>query len=1378
MTLMKRLFVFVLLLAFSVNALADIKEQKKAKDPRDRGDFVIHKDYERNLGNKGPLMTEDFNGAFPPDGWSLQAGSGDWEQLDISGDGSDLSAHYDCYNILGTTPAYLASSTYSIPAEGDYELIFWVNHYLVAGTWGDTDELYVDISTNGGSSWNQGAVNYLEGQAGAGWVQCKVPLSSYSGSEINFRFKGISCWGSYSILVDDVSIEKILDFDAPVITSLTGNIGHVGEDLHLSLKVYDESGIASIVATASIDGIVINMNPVTKTRKGRNGEKAEVIYEGVVPAQNDGLEVNGTITFELTDTANPANVGTEEYPLRWTFEPAVFLDFEDGVFPPAGWTLVDADGDSNNWYLASSSNNATHSGSYAMSSASYSGGILNPDNWIISPVLANPEKISYWVCAQDADWPAEKYGIYVSTTTTSPAAFTEIFSETMEAKVPGAWYEREISLAAYSGQETVYVAIRHYDSSDNFRINFDDISIWSADISAPVITEFSGNNGFVGEDLTISVKVSDQTNIASVVGKATIDGVQSRIDMSLVTKKSKKRNGEKIEKFYEGVVPAQNKEVVGSIFFELTDTAYPSHSTTTGDYELKWINAPVLAIFEGFEDGSVPPAGWTTLDADGDDLNWQIAQTPSMSVHSGEYSMASASWTSADGALTPDNWMISPKISKPEKISYWVCSQDADWAAEKYGIFVSTTTTDPADFTEVYSEVMTAKASGAWYEREIDLSAYSNEETVYVAIRHYGCTDQFMIVFDDISIWARDEDAPVISSISGCEVQVEHDMTLEIIIDDASNLDTSNPVTAVYSINGGAETTLRMTASDKGRYIYTGTIPAQNELATGSVKFTVKDELGYFNAEPYTYDIAWVNESLNFVDSFENGAAKWNLEGTWALTDEASHTTHNSLTESPGVDYAPNMNSSATIANAIDLSGEGVYGATLSFWVSHSIEEGADFDNLYVEASIDGGRTWEILKVLDGDNVVWHKEVIDVSGYVGSDEFKFRFRFFSNATCQLNGSYIDDVQLELSYEDNFAPQIVFDGPSAFEGYLYDNILAAELRDPSGISETSVVYSVDGAGIASVKGSLVGGNVYTYAIPDQPAGSRIEYRIVAKDNSEEVNVSESPVYELVTGTHLVYDNNFVTDFTAIGATQNTLAIAVKAEVPQAKGKAAELKGVAVRFYEDYRGHVSGDALIRIFREDKYGLPGAEITKQPVLFTPDHNGFHYIDMRDCNLKDLKNFFIALYASSTTVYAATERPSESGLSDYYSSYFLTSDGEHSAWYFANDTNFMIRPVIGEHYNLGIDGLMPERTTLSQNYPNPFNPTTSINYSVVNNGHVDLAVYNVKGQEVAKLVNGQVKAGFHNVSFNGASLNSGVYYYRLKADNKIVTKKMILVK
>lgn len=90
----------------------------------------------------------------------------------------------------------------------------------------------------------------------------------------------------------------------------------------------------------------------------------------------------------------------------------------------------------------------------------------------------------------------------------------------------------------------------------------------------------------------------------------------------------------------------------------------------------------------------------------------------------------------------------------------------------------------------------------------------------------------------------------------------------------------------------------------------------------------------------------------------------------------------------------------------------------------------------------------------------------------------------------------------------------------------------------------------------------------------------------------------------------------------------------------------------------------------------------------------------------------------------------------------------------------------------------VIPTEFALANAYPNPFNPTTTIDYSISEPCHVTLTVFNVAGQEVATLVNGEMEVGNFDVTFDAADLASGVYFYKLNAGDFSAIKKMTLVK
>lgn len=111
------------------------------------------------------------------------------------------------------------------------------------------------------------------------------------------------------------------------------------------------------------------------------------------------------------------------------------------------------------------------------------------------------------------------------------------------------------------------------------------------------------------------------------------------------------------------------------------------------------------------------------------------------------------------------------------------------------------------------------------------------------------------------------------------------------------------------------------------------------------------------------------------------------------------------------------------------------------------------------------------------------------------------------------------------------------------------------------------------------------------------------------------------------------------------------------------------------------------------------------------------------------------------------------------------------------SNYLNFLKNPL---WIMTGITSNKPVQSKfeLFQNFPNPFNPVTKITFNLPKTSHVMLNVYNTIGQQIAHLVNKNVEAGIHSVTFDGSNLPSGIYLYKLQVNSFIQTKKMLLLK
>jgi M6 family metalloprotease-like protein len=180
--------------------------------------------------------------------------------------------------------------------------------------------------------------------------------------------------------------------------------------------------------------------------------------------------------------------------------------------------------------------------------------------------------------------------------------------------------------------------------------------------------------------------------------------------------------------------------------------ALPENVTAvrTGDkVAIDWEFTPIvpredILFSESFASGI--PATWTTTDADRDTKNWYNATTAGADGTPGFANSASYD----DAAITPDNWLITPQISVTEgnRLTYYIASYDGNYP-DHYGVFISTTNTNTASFntTPLLEETPTA----GWQKRTIDLSAYTGEN-IYIAFRHFDCTNEYRINLDEVSI--------------------------------------------------------------------------------------------------------------------------------------------------------------------------------------------------------------------------------------------------------------------------------------------------------------------------------------------------------------------------------------------------------------------------------------------------------------------------------------------------------------------------------------------------------------------------------------------------------------------------------------------------
>ena len=236
-------------------------------------------------------------------------------------------------------------------------------------------------------------------------------------------------------------------------------------------------------------------------------------------------------------------------------------------------------------------------------------------------------------------------------------------------------------------------------------------------------------------------------------------------------------------------------------------------------------NAQTL-LSENFEDGI---DAWTTVDSDGDGVDWLIAD-----YGDGQGQVViSQSWTSGT-VLTPDNWLISESmdfsaVTNPNL--FWkVKAQDQAWADENYTVYVSTSSNiNTLETSEISFNELIGESDGEYMTRVLDLSSLVGEPSVFLAFRHHNVSDMFNMNIDDI----------IVADVVGDNV----DVTL-----------SSSAYNVATSPNAPAQFTFDVTsfgAGDLSDYEFQYTIDGQTSTLNSS------SSIGLGESDSYSFDLTF-----------------------------------------------------------------------------------------------------------------------------------------------------------------------------------------------------------------------------------------------------------------------------------------------------------------------------------------------------------------------------------------------------------------------------------------------------------------------------------------------------------------------------------------
>ncbi|HLP16252.1 MAG TPA: SBBP repeat-containing protein [Bacteroidota bacterium] len=200
--------------------------------------------------------------------------------------------------------------------------------------------------------------------------------------------------------------------------------------------------------------------------------------------------------------------------------------------------------------------------------------------------------------------------------------------------------------------------------------------------------------------------------------------------------------------------------------------------------------------------------------------------------------------------------------------------------------------------------------------------------------------------------------------------------------------------------------------------------------------------------------------------------------------------------------------------------------------------------------------------------------------------------------------------------------------------------------------------------------------------------------------------------------------------------------------------------------------------------RYGGPGNNHAAMASAFTLDSKGSIYVTGEGPTATGLKIGTVNYDRNGKTIWdissSGNEMPSHAAsiAVDTSGNVYVTGSVDDITGLWSDWITIKYHQSSTDVNNAAYFGRQPSSYSLDQNYPNPFNPTTWIDFQIPHRSQVSVTIFDVLGREVARLISEQLPAGAYSTKWNAAGRTSGVYYYQLKTDNFVQTKKLILLK
>lgn len=494
------------------------------------------------------------------------------------------------------------------------------------------------------------------------------------------------------------------------------------------------------------------------------------------------------------------------------------------------------------------------------------------------------------------------------------------------------------------------------------------------------------------------------------------------------------------------------------------------------------------------------------------------------------------------------------------------------------------------------------------------------------------------------------------------------------------------------------------------------------------------------------------------------------------------------------INYGLKIDQSAHLKQ-INLARPDFLDAELSFDVKSDILSPGTF--LQVEYSVDKVR-WVVLKRIFYLTSKFHQEKIPLDMACGFSDVALRLSVQNpDSSVVLPKVQIGDFSITAFSVDNTAPLIIHTPKPAFAASAGENEIIARISDLSGLKSVVLTYRVSGGKTEEINAHTVKGDQYKFSIPEQEIGSLVEYFITATDNSVNANTTKVSELRYISGYQppVWFDSpemklkNLLCDAAASSGIK-------KLAIPY---KISRLNQKRTPDYLLLRSFPSGDPretgvslkFLKTIQQDKRSYPGEAVSAQSLL---EMNNGSFSDPYGYQLIDLKNQKISLekqndsliFLELTAIRGKTGLIYQTGSKRVTESCFVSENSDFGEWQDAGFTDSSGKAVYPSFPADLIFSRQSESRDYSEliqslnlnNFSNLVNNITTIRFELRKKSRVSLSVYDLLGRETANLINGQLKEGVHSVGLDASNYSSGIYYYVLKVDDKLIKKKMVVAK